>query len=189
MPLQKALTFITHPTARSSWETLGRSLFLYRLSIIKMTTIRIAIPVYSKKWDTLSEQGILEVATSSESDTLSESYEKLKPQIAELMAHVKAESQIVVQLQQVQNELLSKKKAVRDLSLKIKRANKQLERLTRFLAALGIQASDTNLNITTAAIAEFRPVELIVDDFDDSEEVEVDPIPFDSAAGNNPHEF
>jgi len=27
------------------------------------------------------------------------------------------------------------------------------------------------------------------DDSDDSEEAEVDPIPFDSAAGNNPHEF
>jgi len=69
-----------------------------------MTTIRIAIPIYKRKnWDTLSEQGILEVATSSETDTLSESYEKLKPQIAELMANVQSESQIVVELQQVQN--------------------------------------------------------------------------------------
>jgi hypothetical protein len=34
-----------------------------------MTTIRIAIPIYkAKNWDTLSEQGILEVATSSETD-------------------------------------------------------------------------------------------------------------------------
>lgn len=146
-----------------------------------MTTIRIALPIYRcKNWDTLSEQGILEVATSSETDTLAESYEKLKPQIAELMANVQSESQIVVELQQVQNQLLEKKKAVRDLSSKIKRANKQLERLTRFLAVLGIRALDINLNITTSAIAEFRPVELIDTSEDDSEEVENDPIPFDS---------
>ena len=145
-----------------------------------MTTIRIAIPIYrGKNWDPLSEQGILEVATSSETDTLAESYEKLKPQIAELMANVQSESQIVVELQQVQNQLLEKKKAVRDLSSKIKRANKQLERLTRFLAVLGIRALDINLNITTSAIAEFRPVELIDTSEDDSEEVENDPIPFD----------
>jgi len=47
-----------------------------------MTIIRIALPIYSKNLDTLSGQGILEVSTSSEIDTLSESYEKLKPQKA-----------------------------------------------------------------------------------------------------------
>lgn len=157
-----------------------------------MTTLKISIPIYKRKtWGDFSEQGMLEVATSSESDTLSESYEKLKPQIAELLAQVQSETQIVVELRRVQTELQIKKEAVRDLSLKIERANKQLERLTRFLASFGIKASDINLNITTAAIAEFRPVELIVDDFDDdSEEAEVDPIPFDSAdSDNNPHEF
>jgi hypothetical protein len=156
-----------------------------------MTTIRIAIPIYKRKnWDTLSEQGILEVATSSETDTLSESYEKLKPQIAELMANVQSESQIVVELQQVQNQLLEKKKAVRDLSSKIERSNKQWERLTRFLAAFGIRASDINLNITTAAIAEFRPVEVIDISEEDSEEVENDPIPFNcSDDDDTPHEF
>jgi|GEM_PF-1903698 len=156
-----------------------------------MTTVRIAIPIYKRKnWDTLSEQGILEVATSSETDTLSDDYEKLKPQIAELMANVQSESQIVVELQQVQNQLFEKKKAVRDLSSKIKRANRQLERLTHFLAALGIRASDINLNITTAAIAEFRPVEVIDIPEDDSEEVENDPIPFNcSDDDDNPHEF
>jgi hypothetical protein len=154
-----------------------------------MTTVRIAIPIYkAKNWDTLSEQGILEVATSSETDTLSESYEKLKPQIAELMANVQSESQIVVELQQVQNQLLEKKKAVRDLS-SIERANKQLERLTRFLAAFGIRASDINLNITTAALAEFRPVEVIDISEDDSEEVENDFIPFNCSDDDNPHEF
>ena len=157
-----------------------------------MTTIRIALPIYRcKNWDTLSEQGILEVATSSETDTLAESYEKLKPQIAELMANVQSESQIVVELQLVQKQLLEKKKAVRDLSSKIERANRQLERLTRFLAAFGIRASDINLNITTSVMAEFRPVELIDISEDDSEEVENDPIPFNSSDNDddNPHEF
>jgi hypothetical protein len=85
-----------------------------------MTTVRIAIPIYKcQNFDTLSEQGILEVATLSDTDTLSESYEKLKPQITELMAHVQSESQIVVELQQVQNQLLEKKKAVRNLYSKI----------------------------------------------------------------------
>jgi len=124
-----------------------------------MTTVRIAIPIYKcKNFDTLSEQGILEVATLSDTDTLSESYEKLKPQIAELMAHVQSESQIVVELQQFETLLLEKKKAVRNLSLKIERANRQLERLTRFLAVFGMRASDINLNITTAAIADFLPL-------------------------------
>lgn len=124
-----------------------------------MTTVRIAIPIDKcKNFDTLSEQGILEVATLSDTDTLSESYEKLKPQIAELMAHVQSDSQIVVELQQVQNQLVDQKKAVRDLSSNIERANRQLERLTRFLAAFGIRASDININITTAAIAEFLPL-------------------------------
>jgi len=76
------------------------------------------------------------------------------------------------------------------LSSKIERANRQLERLTRFLAAFGIRASDINLNITTAAIAEFRPVELIDISEDDSEEVENDPISFNcSDDDDNPHEF
>jgi DNA repair exonuclease SbcCD ATPase subunit len=156
-----------------------------------MTTVRIAIPIYKcKNFDTLSEQGILEVATLSDTDTLSESYEKLKPQIAELMDHVQSESQIVVELQQVQNQLLEKKKAVRNLYSKIERANRQLERLTRFLAAFGIRASDINLNITTAAIAYFLPVEVIDISEDNSEEVENDPIPFNCLDNDdNPHEF
>ncbi|MEG4198597.1 hypothetical protein [Microcoleus sp. Pol12A5] len=162
-------------------EDKRRSL-LYQLSITAMTTLRISIPVYSKNWDTLSERGILEVATSSDTDTLSESYEKLKPQIAQLMADCQSESQIVVELKQVKNELLQKKKEVQQLSSKIERANKQLERLTVFLAAFGIRASDINLNITTTAISQFKPVEVIdASEYeDDDEEVEVDPLPFDS---------
>lgn len=146
-----------------------------------MTTLRISLPVYSKNWDTLSERGILEVVTTgSETDTLSESYQKLKPQLAQLMADVQSESQIVLELQQVKAQLAEKRAQVDVLSSKIKRANQQLERLTRFLAALGIRASDINLTITTTALAEFRPVELIeVSDEDDSEGVKVDPIPFD----------
>lgn len=144
-----------------------------------MTTIRIALPIYKcKNWEPFSEQGILEVCTSSETDTLSDSYEKLKPQIAELMANVQAECRIVVELQQVQNELLQKQSQVESLCSKIKRANRQLERLTRFLSALGISASDLHLNIETKAITEFRPVELIDTSVDDSEEVENNPIPF-----------
>jgi len=135
-----------------------------------MTTIRIALPIYKcKNWEPLSEQGILEVCTSSETDTLSDSYEKLKPQIAELMANVQAECRIVVELQQVQNELLQKQSQVESLCSKIKRANRQLERLTRFLSALGISASDLNLNITTNTVAEFRPVELIDTSVDDDD--------------------
>jgi len=156
----------------------GRSLSLPIINIT-MTTIRIALPIYKyKNWEPLSEQGILEVCTSPETDTLSDSYEKLKPQIAELMANVQAECRIVVELQQVQNELLQKQSQVESLCSKIKRANRQLERLTRFLSALGISASDLHLNITTKAIAEFRPVELIDTSVDDSEEVENNPIPF-----------
>lgn len=157
----------------------GRSL-LYQLSITVMTILRISVPVYSKNWDTLSERGVLEVATGSDTDTLSESYEKLKPQIAQLMADCQSESQIVVELKQVKNELLQKKKEVEQLSSKIYRANKQLEWLTVFLAAFGIRASDINLTITTAAISQFKPVEVIdASQYEDDEEVEVDPIPFD----------
>jgi hypothetical protein len=49
---------------------------------------------------------------------------------------------------------------------------------------------DCDLNITTAAIAEFRPVEVIDISEDDSEEVENDPIPFYCLDDDdNPHEF
>jgi len=154
-----------------------------------MTILRISVPVYSKNWHTLSERGVLEVATSSDIDTLSESYEKLKPQIAQLMADCQSESQIVVELKQVKNELLQKKKEVQQLSSKIQRANKQLERLTAFLAAFGIRASDINLNITTTAISQFKPVEVIdASEYEeDDEEVEIDLIPFDSQRSS--HEF
>jgi len=56
---------------------------------------------------------------------------------------------------------------------KITRANKQLERLTTFLAALGINASDIHLCITDRALAQLssiQPVVLSDDDIDDEDD-------------------
>jgi hypothetical protein len=65
-----------------------------------MTLLRISIPVYKRNnsWANLSEQGIIEVSTDSGSDTLSESYEKLKPEIEDLFLKMQAECQIVLDL-------------------------------------------------------------------------------------------
>ena len=56
---------------------------------------------------------------------------------------------------------------------KITRANKQLERLTTFLAALEINASDIHLCITDSALAQLssiQPVVLSDDDIDDEDD-------------------
>jgi len=105
------------------------------------------------------------------------------------MVNVQLESQILVELQQVHQQLRRRKKEVKTFSSKIHQANRQLERLTTFWAAFGISASFENLKLTTTAITEFRPVELIDVSDDDLEEVENNPIPFSSFDDDDDREF
>ena len=99
----------------------------------KMTTLKNSLPIYQRnKWATLEVTGDLQVSTDSDSDTLSQYYEKLKPPIAELLLQIQSENQIVVDIQQTQAVLSDKSATLRILSNKITRANKQLERLIFF---------------------------------------------------------
>jgi hypothetical protein len=91
-----------------------------------MTTLKISLFVPQRnKWATLEVTGDLQVSTDSDSDSLSLSYEKLKPQIAEILLQIQSENLIVVDIQQTQAVLSDKRTKLRILSKEITRANKQ----------------------------------------------------------------
>lgn len=127
-----------------------------------MTLIRITIPVYKRNtWDNLAEQGIIEISTDC--DNLSEAYEQLKPQIADLLLKVQAECQIVVILHELDSQIRERQEALRVLSGQIVRANKQLERLRRFLQSLGINPFGGSLSLDDSIIRNLRPAEVVFD--------------------------
>jgi hypothetical protein len=151
----------------------GRALLFHQLLITKlpkMTPLKISLPVDRRNnWGHLEVTGNIEVSTDN-FDTLSQAYKDLKPQIADLLFIAGAENKIVADIQKIQAERREKNAELRICSNKITRANKQLERLTTFLAALGINASDIHLCISDSALAQLssiQPVVLSDDDIDD----------------------
>lgn len=128
-----------------------------------MTTIKVSLPVYTRdNWGNLQQNGEIEVSTNSDFDTLSEGYEKLKPQIAELLLQIQAENQIVLDLQQMQSDLRDRRKVLRSLNGKITRANEQFERLKSFLLLLGIDACNGSLHINQSVLRGLRAIEPVV---------------------------
>ena len=151
-----------------------------------MFNIRIDIPTYkSNSWGQLEKQGDLQV--SANVDSLSDGYAALKVQINELLKQVNAENQIVVDLHKLTAEIDSRQKTLRHLNQKIEVAKAQLQKLEKFLRRLGIDPTSYSLDISNRVLESAimdEPGEAV------AVEVEIDPIPFDSAdSNNNPHEF
>ena len=120
-------------------------------------------------------------------DSLSEGYAALKAEVNELLKQTNAENQIVLELNQLHEEIDSKKKVLRDLSESIDRAKAQMSRLRTFLRRLGINPSDYVLEISSNpdldAASTDEPGEIV------AVEAEVDPIPFNPGSDEPSHEF
>lgn len=128
-----------------------------------MTILKISVPVYKRDtWDNFAEQGTVQVF--SDCDNLSEAYEQLKPQIADLLVKVQAENQIVVTLHEIERHIRDRQETLRVLSGQIVRANKQLERLKTFLQSLGINPFAGSLAIDHSIVRNLRLAEVVIAD-------------------------
>ena len=148
-----------------------------------MYNLKISVNAYTaNNWRNLEKNGEIEI--SAEVDALSEDYEKLKLQVNELLAKVNAENRLISDLHQVEQELQSKQKTLKDFNEALTRTKAQLNRLNGFLKRLGINPNDYSLEINTPSLGTAT-----ADDSGADMEVEVDPIPFDEGTNEPSQEF
>ena len=100
------------------------------------------------------------------------------------MAKVNAENRLISDLHQVEKELQSKQKSLKNLKEALARTEAQLNRLTGFLKRLGINPNDFVWEINTPSLGTAT-----TDDSDAVVEAEVDPIPSDWGTEEPSHEF
>lgn len=150
-----------------------------------MFNVKISVPTYqANSWGELHKQG--EVQISADVDSLSQEYPVMKAQIDELLKQASAENRLLLDLKELERKCENKQRSLNILQDKIKVARQQLRRMEDFLKRLGIDPAsyiliiDEKVALNAATTDESGDV--IV-------EAEVDPIPFDSGAENNPHEF
>ena len=131
-----------------------------------MTSLRISIPVYKRNcWGNLDTSGEI-VVSDSEARHLSDSYDSLKLQIDELLLKLGAENQLVLDFQQLQDEIDTKKSVLRTLNSQIERANCQFNRLKNFLARLGIDATGGQMIVAQDVQETIRLVAVVDGDND-----------------------
>lgn len=152
-----------------------------------MFNVKISLPTYTKNsWGRLDKQG--EVQISSDVNSLSEEYPRIKAQVDELLEKANAENRLILDLELLEAAREKKQNSLDDLDNKIEQARHQLRLLENFLKRLGIdpRAYTYTLNISDELALKAATTD---DSGDVVVEAEVDPIPFDLAAGNNSHEF
>jgi chromosome segregation ATPase len=153
-----------------------------------MLNVKISVPTYkANSWGRLDQKG--EVEISSEVNSLSEEYPRIKAQVDELLEKANAENRLILDLESLETALEKKQNTLDDLQDKIEQARHQLRLLENFLKRLGIdpRAYTYTLNISDDLALKTATNE---DSDNVAVEVEVDPIPFDSLGGdNNAHEF
>jgi hypothetical protein len=151
-----------------------------------MFNVTISIPTYkSNGWGRLDKQG--EVQISSEVNSLSEEYPRIKAQVDELLEKANAENRLILNLESLESACEKKQNTLDDLQDRIEQARHQLGLLENFLKRLGI---DPRAYTYTLNISDDLALKTATNDKSDVVEVEIDPILFDSAGvGNNPHEF
>lgn len=131
-----------------------------------MTSLRISIPVYKRnRWGNLDTSGEI-VVSDSEARHLSDSYDSLKLQIDEFLLKLGAENQLVLDCQQLQDEIDTKKSVLRTLNSQIERANCQFNRLKNFLARLGIDATGGQMIVAQDVQETIRLVAVVDGDND-----------------------
>jgi chromosome segregation ATPase len=152
-----------------------------------MFNVTISIPAYkSNGWGRLDKQG--EVQISSEVNSLSEEYPRIKAQVDELLEKANAENRLILDFESLQAAREKEQNTLDDLEDKIEQARHQLRLLENFLKRLGI---DPRAYTYTLNISDDLALKATNDESNDvAVEVEVDQIPFDSAGvDNNPHKF
>jgi hypothetical protein len=152
-----------------------------------MLNVTISVPTYkSNSWGRLDKQG--EVQISSEVNSLSEEYPRIKAQVDELLEKANAENRLILDLESLEAAREKQQNTLDDLQDRIEQARHQLRLLENFLKRLGI---DPRAYTYTLNISDDLALKTATNDESDvAVEVEVDPIPFDSAGvDNNRHEF
>jgi len=153
-----------------------------------MLNVTISVPTYkSNGWGRLDKQG--EIQISSEVNSLSEEYPRIKAQVDELLEKANAENRLILDLESLEAAREKKQNALDDLQDRIEQARHHLGLLENFLKRLGI---DPRAYTYTLNISDDLALKTAINDKSDDVpvEVEVDPIPFDSVGvDNNPHEF
>jgi hypothetical protein len=150
-----------------------------------MFHVKISIPTYkANSWGQLDKQG--EVQISADVDSLSQEYPVMKAQIDELLREASAENRLVLDFKVLERQCENKQQSLDILQDKINIATQKLRRMENFLKRLGINPASYSLMIS-------EDIALKAATTDESDDVVVeafvDPIPFDSEADNNPHEF
>ena len=151
-----------------------------------MFKVKISIPSYkSNGWGRLDKHG--EVEISSDVNILSEEYPRMKAQVDELLEKANAENRLVLDWEAVKLKCEKSQDTLDDLQDKIKQARYQLRLLENFLKRLGIDPRTYTYTLNISDDLALKAANN--DESDNVVEAEVDPIPFDSGAENNSHEF
>jgi hypothetical protein len=150
-----------------------------------MLNVKISVPTYqANSWGQLDKQG--EVQISADVDSLSQEYPVMKAQIDELLREASAQNRLVLDLAVLERKCENKQRSLQILQDKINIARQQLRRMEDFLKRLGIDPASYTLiideKVALNAVTTDGLGDVVV-------EAEVDPIPFDSEADNNPYEF
>ncbi len=114
-------------------------------------------------WEPYQVDGSLEVESNYEDRS------DLKQQVNALLAELSAEYQLVVDSQSIAEEICQAKRRLSNINSEVRIAQNQLERLTRFLSSLGIDAKKSYLAFD-------EHLKLRSADSDDSDDS--DPIPY-----------
>jgi|GEM_PF-1083603 len=152
-----------------------------------MFNVKISVPTYrANPWGRLDKQG--EVEISADVNSLSEEYSVMKAQVDALLEKGNAENRLLLDLEAIELKCEKSQETFNDLQDKIEQARHQLRLLENFLKRLGI---DSRAYTYTLNISDDLALKAATNDesSDVAMEVEVDPIPFNLATGNNPHEF
>ncbi len=155
-----------------------------------LLTLNLSVPTFKAgSWGQLNKDGEIQLtATASDDADFSQAYTDLKLRVDSLLQQVSAENRIIVELDEAQRELDQRQATLRNVNENLKLANAQLERLKKFIRLLGINPLGEYLEVNnrfldSAVVTADATVQ------NDSVEEEVDPIPFDSEADPNYHEF
>ena len=140
-----------------------------------MTTLKVSIPIYKLcNYSRHEVDGEVQVFTYS--DNLADGYEQLLPQIEHLLEKVQSQSRIAGTLYELEIELCSKQQELERVTLDIRRAKKQYQRLKTFLGQFGVDVADSQLRISNASFLSLDlppdeiPVEIFYGDDDDDDD-------------------
>jgi seryl-tRNA synthetase len=121
--------------------------------------LEISVPVYRKdKYARLEKEGKIQV--SSEVDTLSDGYKRLKKEIDDLMAEIDGQTRLADEIDSLQCEIENKSHTLSRLVKDIEKATEHYKNLTILLTSLGVDPTqkrltiDTQLLLSDASVAE-----------------------------------